>query len=160
MPPPVDDAPLPAPPTAASPSSNATAARIRPTLAELFVAFATIAMSGFGGVLAWSRRMMVDQRGWMTPDEFNEAYAVCQFLPGPNIVNFSVVFGSRFRGPPGAMVALLGLLGPPVVIVIFFGFLYARFGEIDALRRMLIGVAAAAAGLIIGTAGKMAQPLF
>lgn len=131
-----------------------------PTLSELFIAFVIIALSGFGGTLAWSRRMIVEQRRWMTSDEFNEAYALCQFLPGPNIVNFSVVFGSRFRGPAGAAVAFLGLLGPPVVIVTIIAVLYSYFGELPALQRMLIGVSAAAAGLIAATAAKMAEPLF
>jgi chromate transporter len=134
-------------------------AKAVPTLAEIFVAFAAIALYGFGGVLAWSRRMVVDERKWMTPEEFNEAYAVCQFLPGPNVVNFSVVFGSRFRGPVGAVVALFGLMGPPVVIVLLIGALYARFGEIAALQRAFGGMTAAAAGLVIGIVAKMAQPL-
>jgi chromate transporter len=131
-----------------------------PTLPDLFVAFAMISLQGFGGVLAWSRRMLVDERRWMTPAEFNDAYALCQFLPGPNVVNLSVVFGRKIRGPVGAVVALFGLLGPPFVIVTLIGMLYSYYGEIAALQRMLIGVAAAAAGLIIGTGAKMALPLF
>jgi len=132
----------------------------RPSLAELFVAFATISMYGFGGVLAWSRRMMVEERRWLTPEQFNEAYALCAFLPGPNIVNFSVIFGSRVRGPLGGLTALAGLLGPPMLCIIAIGALYAHFGDLPALRRMLIGVAAAAAGLITATVAKMARPLF
>jgi chromate transporter len=96
----------------------------------------------------------------MTPEEFNDAYALCQFLPGPNVVNLSVVFGRRIRGPVGAAVALVGLIGPPFVIVSFIGLLYSRFGEIAALQHMLFGVAAAAAGLVMGTCAKMARPLF
>jgi chromate transporter len=96
----------------------------------------------------------------MTADEFNEAYALCQFLPGPNVVNLSVVFGRRIRGVPGAAVALLGLLGPPFVIVTLIAAAYAQWGEIAALQRMLLGVAAAAVGLILGTCAKMALPLF
>ena len=119
-----------------------------------------ISLCGFGGVLAWSRRMLVEERRWMTPEEFNDAYALCQFLPGPNVVNLSVVFGRRIRGPVGAAVALLGLIGPPFVIVTLIGLLYAHFGEIAALQRMLTGVAAAAAGLVMGTGAKMALPLF
>jgi chromate transporter len=132
----------------------------RPSIPELFVAFATISLYGFGGVLAWSRLMLVEKRKWMTPAEFNDAYALCQFLPGPNIVNLAVVFGRNIRGVPGALTALVGLVGPSVVIVTFFGLLYATYGEIDALRRMLMGVAAAAAGLIISVSAKMAHPLF
>lgn len=130
-----------------------------PTILELFIAFAIISLSGFGGVLYWSRRMLVEQRKWMTPAEFNDAYALCQILPGPNIVNLSVVFGRSIRGLPGAAVALFGLIGPGMAIVIFFGFLYSLFGTIDALQRMLSGVAAAAAGLVISMTGKMAEPL-
>src|ERR1035437_9959373 len=70
-----------------------------PGLIPLFVAFAKMSLAGFGGVLVWARRGIVDQHRWMTADEFNETYALCHFLPGPNIVNLSVVFGSRFRGP-------------------------------------------------------------
>jgi|SRR6478609_8468489 chromate transporter len=131
-----------------------------PTLLDLLIAFCLISLSGFGGVLYWSRRMMVEERKWLTADEFNEAYALCNFLPGPNIVNFSVVFGRQIAGTAGALVALVGLLGPPFLIVIFFGILYAQYGTIDALQRMFIGVAAAAAGLTLSTTIKMLQPMF
>jgi chromate transporter len=140
--------PAPAPPPVAAPS-----------LLELFTAFALISLYAFGGVLAWSRRMLVDERKWMTPAEFNDAYALCQFLPGPNVVNLSVVFGQRFRGVPGSVAALVGLLGPPFIIVTLIGALYARYGEIATLQRMLIGVALAACGLVFGTAAKMARPM-
>ncbi|WP_291688384.1 chromate transporter [Bradyrhizobium sp.] len=116
-------------------------------------------MSGFGGVLAFARRGIVDQHRWMTAEEFNETFALCHFLPGPNIVNLSVVFGSRFRGVPGSIAAFAGLLGPPVVIVTVLAALYARFGEIDALRRILSGVSCAAVGLLISVVFRMMMPL-
>jgi chromate transporter len=130
-----------------------------PGLLALFVAFALISLYGFGGVLYWSRRMMVDERKWMSPEAFNEAYALCNFLPGPNIVNFSVVFGRQMAGTAGALTALVGLVGPPFLLVLIFGVLYSAYGDIAALRRILAGVAAAAAGLAISTGVKMAAPL-
>jgi len=130
-----------------------------PTLTQILVSFSLISLYGFGGVLAWSRRMMVEERRWMTPEEFNDAYSLCQFLPGPNIVNLSVVFGSRVRGATGAAMALAGLLLPPVVIVTVLGVLYASYGEVAAIGQALAAVAAAAAGLLIATVGKMAAPL-
>ncbi len=130
-----------------------------PNLTELFFGFAKCSLSGFGGVLPFARRMVVEERRWMTPQEFNEAFALAHFLPGPNIVNFSVVFGSRLRGRIGAVVAFAGLMGPPVLVVILLGILYTLYGEIDALRRILGGIAAAAAGLIAATAIKMAEPV-
>jgi chromate transporter len=132
---------------------------IAPNPLELFIAFSLISVYGFGGVLYWSRRMMVDERKWMTAEEFNEAYVLCNFLPGPNIVNFSVVFGRQVGGTVGALVALLGLLGPPFLLVTLLSLLYAYYGEVAALQRVLAGVAAAAAGLTISTGLKMAGPL-
>jgi chromate transporter len=134
--------------------------QVQPTLGEIFIAFAKISLSGFGGVLAWSRRMMVEERKWLTPEQFNETYALCSFLPGGNVLNFSVVVGSRFRGPLGSVVAFAGLMGPPVLLVLVIGAIYAHYGDLPALRRMLGGVAAAAAGLMLATVAKMARPLF
>jgi len=136
------------------------AAHPQPGLSELFIAFASLSVAGFGGVLPWARRAVVEQRKWLTAEEFNEAFAFSQLLPGPNIVNFSVIFGSRLRGAAGAAVALTGLLGPPLVIVTTLAMLYVRYGEIAWLQRVLGGLAAAAAGLIIATVAKMAKPLF
>ncbi len=96
----------------------------------------------------------------MTAQDFNEAFALSQFLPGPNVINFSVVFGARFGGARGAAVALGGLLGPPLAIVMVLAVLYARFGDIEALSRILTGVTAAATGLLIAVVAKMAEPLF
>lgn len=130
-----------------------------PSLPELFRSFASMSLHGFGGVLPWARRVIVEDKRWMTAQEFNEAFAMSQFLPGANVVNLAVVFGGRLHGAAGAAVALAGLLIPPVVIVLILGTLYARFGDIDALQRVLGGVAAAAAGLIAAIVIKMAQPL-
>ena len=130
-----------------------------PGVIALFVAFAKMSLAGFGGVLAFARRGIVEQHKWMTAEEFNETFALCHFLPGPNIVNLSVVFGSRFRGIAGGVAAFAGLVGPPVVIVTILAALYARFGEIDALRRILAGVSCAAVGLLISVVFRMMLPL-
>src|SRR5580700_2807865 len=130
-----------------------------PTLVELFLAFAKMSLAGFGGVLVWARRGIVDQHRWMTADEFNETFALCHFLPGPNIVNLTFVFGSRLRGIAGAIAAFAGLVGPPVVIVTVLAALYQRYGEIDALRRILAGVSCAAVGLLIAVVFRMMMPL-
>ncbi|HEY5067421.1 MAG TPA: chromate transporter [Xanthobacteraceae bacterium] len=150
------------PGSAEPPASPLSAApqQPQPTLTELFTAFAKISLSGFGGVLAWSRRMMVEERKWLTAEQFNETYALCSFLPGGNVLNFSVVFGARFGGVRGALVAVAGLMGPPLLLVLVIASIYARYGDLPPLRRALTGVAAAAAGLMIATVAKMAQPLF
>src|SRR3974377_1137802 len=113
-----------APPKEA-PNAPTAAAPPRPSIAELFTAFAAISLSGFGGVLAWARRVMVERRRWFTAEQFNEAFALCAFLPGGNMVNFAVIFGTRMRGPLGGLAAVAGLLGPPMALVIAVGALCA-----------------------------------
>jgi chromate transporter len=145
-------------PPAAVPALNVTTA-VPPSLIALFMAFAKMSLAGFGGVLVWARRGIVEQHRWMTADEFNETFALCHFLPGPNIVNFTMVFGSRFRGIAGGIAAFAGLLGPPALLVTALAALYQYFGEIDALRRVLAGVSCAAIGLLIATVFRMMTPL-
>ena len=153
MPPDSPPAAVPAPDLPTSNQPN------QPGLFELFVAFAKMSLAGFGGVLYWARRGIVEQHRWMTAEEFNETYALCHFLPGPNIVNLSVVFGSRFRGIAGGIAAFAGLVGPPMVVAMVLAALYARYGEIDALRRILAGVSCAAVGLLLATVLRMMMPL-
>jgi chromate transporter len=131
-----------------------------PSHAELFFAFFKITLSGFGGTLPWTRRMFVEEKRWLTAQEFNDVYALCQFLPGPNIVNLTAVFGSRMRGPTGALAAWSGFLLVPFCVMLAAAILYERYGDVEAMRRVLTGIAPAAAGLIIATVAKMAAPMF
>ena len=130
-----------------------------PSLAALFVAFAKMSLAGFGGVLVWARRGIVDRHRWMTAEEFNETFALCHFLPGPNIVNLSMVFGSRLRGLAGGIAAFAGLLAPPMLIITVLAVLYAHYGELEILRRILAGVSCAAVGLLIAVVFRMMMPL-
>lgn len=142
---------MPAPPSAGTP---------HPTLAELFVAFVRITVSGFGGALPWTRRMFVDRKKWLTPEEFNDSYALCQVLPGPNIVNFAAVFGSRMRGAGGALAAWTGFLLLPFTVMVVAAIFYRHYGDVRAVRDVLAGIAPAAAGLLLATAAQMAAPVF
>jgi chromate transporter len=134
--------------------------RVNPTLSELLRAFVQVSLSGFGGAFPWARRTLVERRRWMSAEEFNEAFALSQFLPGPNTVNFAVVFGMRFGGAAGAVLAVIGLMGPPLVIVTALAFFYERYGDLATLGHILAGIAAAAAGLLIAVIARMAEPLF
>jgi len=142
-----------------APRISAATSQPPPGVVALFFAFAKMSLAGFGGALAFARRGIVDEHRWMTADEFNETYALCHFLPGPNVVNLSVVFGARFRGVIGGIAAFAGLIGPPMVIVTIVGALYMRYGEIDALRRILTGVTCGAIGLLIAAVFRMMLPL-
>src|SRR5579864_6351253 len=100
------------------------------------MAFATIAACGFGGVLAWARYVIVKKRGWLSPEEFNEQFALCQVLPGGNILNFAVMYGCRCAGAPGSLAAVLGLVGPPVILMIIAGTLYRGYGAVPMLHSL------------------------
>ncbi len=130
-----------------------------PGLATMFVAFFKIGIVGFGGVLPWLRQMVVEQRRWLTAAEFNDMLALCQFLPGPNVVNVSVATGARFGGVFGSLACLLGLLAAPMAIVIALGGVFARYGHIPAVAHAFEGLSAAAAGLVVAMAVKIAAPL-
>ena len=139
--------------------SPAPLAADAPTKRELFLGFLLVGLQGFGGVLPFARRMLVEQRRWLGDREFTEVLSLSQFLPGPNIVNVSIIVGNRFRGPLGSIAATLGLMLMPFVIVLALAALYARFADLTAVRGATAGVSAAATGLIIATGLKMARPL-
>jgi chromate transporter len=146
---------MPSPATTADSVASASP----PGVAAIFLGFFSISIMGFGGVLPWARRLIVERRQWLTGDEFTELLSLCQFLPGPNIVNLSVALGARFRGIPGAIAGLFGMMGAPMCTVIVLGALYERYGHLPDLRNILAGIAAAAAGLIIATVAKIGLPL-
>ena len=141
------------------PESASVSSASRPPLSKLFLGFLTIALIGFGGVLPWARMVLVEKRKWLSDEQFANDLALAQFLPGPNIVNLSVLIGSRFHGPLGAFVSVVGLVGAPIVLMIACGALYARYHDVSWLRGSLAGLGAAAAGLLISLALKLAVPL-
>ncbi len=129
------------------------------TSGALFWGFLKIGVSGFGGVLPFAHRMLVERLRWVTEREFTEALSLGQFLPGPNIVNVAVIIGRRFQGPVGAVAATLGLMLMPLAIVVLLAMLFAEFAHVDAVRGACSGVSAAASGLVLGMALKMARPM-
>ena len=129
------------------------------SLRELFLGFLSIGARSFGGVMPWAHRVMVEERRWITEADFAETIGLCQFLPGPNIGNASIVLGKRWFGLRGALVAFLGLFGPPFIWVLALAMLYADFASDPLMRAIVTGVGAAGAGLFIGTAIKLARAL-
>ena len=136
-----------------------TTKHVAPDVGELFTGFFILGLTGFGGVLPLARHMMVEKRGWLTGAEFTDLLGLCQFLPGGNIINMSVAVGLKFRGIPGALASILGLIAVPTAVVIGLGVIYGRFADDPVVRHLFGGLAAAAAGLLISTAIKIAWPL-
>ncbi len=134
-------------------------ARSDVTRRALYATFFKIGISGFGGVGAWARRVIVEERGWLDDREYADVLALCQVLPGPNVGNVAVTIGDRFHGAIGSLLALGGLMTGPVAIILILAGLYDRFGAVPSVNGAIGGVAAAAAGLSIGTALKMIERL-
>lgn len=122
------------------------------------MAFTRISLFSVGGAtMAWIRDETVKKRGWLSEDEFAQAVAVCQLLPGANTLNMAVFLGSELRGWMGAMAALLGLITLPFFIVLGLGVAYGRLEQGPLMRSTFAGLGAGAAGVALGTAIQMGR---
>lgn len=121
----------------------------------LFASFLRMGLLGFGGVLPLARQVLVVERRWLDDRAFAEVIGLCQVLPGPNVVNLSVVIGSRTHGPLGALIALSGLLFVPVGLMLAIAYFYASIAQEPLTRNAIAGASAAAAGLILGTGVRL-----
>jgi len=120
---------------------------------RIAIAFNQIALASFGGGLsAWSRQLVVEQRQWMTDEEFLSAMTVCRVLPGANQVNLAVFVGARLRGVPGAIAAIAGLLAAPMLIVLALGAFYIAHRTDASVQAVLRGMTAAAVALSLSMA--------
>lgn len=143
-----------------APSANAARETVAPrSPRELFVAFNSLALQGFGGVLPVAQTELVERRRWLTKQQFVEMLALSQVLPGPNIVNLALMFGDGHFGLRGAFAAMAGLLVVPMIIVLALTALYGQFAEVPLVSGALRGMAAVAAGLVISTACKLSTTL-
>jgi chromate transporter len=129
------------------------------SLTDLFISFTLLALQGFGGVLAVVQRELVERKRWLTREEFIEDWAVAQIMPGPNVVNLSMMIGSRHFGLPGALAALAGMLTFPLIVVLLMALAYSHFADNPGVAGALRGMGAVAAGLIIATGIKLIAAL-
>jgi chromate transporter len=148
---------LPEPPTASAPEDAPLDAPA--SLSDLFFSFTWLALQGFGGVLAVVQREMVENKRWLTREQFIEDWAVAQVMPGPNVVNLSLMIGGRHFGLPGAHAALAGMLAAPLVVVLLLAALYGQFANTASAQGALRGMGAVAAGLITATGIKLIAAL-
>lgn len=129
------------------------------SLADLFISFTFLALQGFGGVMPVVQRELVDNKRWMTQEEFIEDWAVAQIMPGPNVVNLSVIIGERYFGLRGALFAVAGMLCVPLLVVLGLVWIHAQFSAHPGVAGALRGMGAVAAGLIAGAGFKLVGAL-
>ncbi|MEO8656651.1 MAG: chromate transporter [Ramlibacter sp.] len=139
-----------------APIAAPTPVRSQPaSLSDLFFSFTFLALQGFGGVLAVVQRELVEKKQWMTREEFVEDWAVAQILPGPNVINLSMMIGQRHFGLRGALAAIAGMLTFPLILVLGLALVYTRFADDPQVANALRGMGAVAAGLITATGLKL-----
>jgi chromate transporter len=146
---------------AASPHSNLDddSPRSPASPAEIFRVFNRLALQGFGGVLPIAQRELVDRERWLTREQFLELLAVAQVLPGPNVVNLSLIFGDRAFGWRGGLAALGGMILAPLGVVLVLTVAYTRYAQYPTVAGALRGMGAVAAGLIFSTGVKLLPAL-
>ena len=146
---------------ATTPRSNAMPASHGPRISALalFLIFSRITLSAFGGLQFWARRTLVERQRWLTEQEFVDLLALGQLLPGPNVLNVTVMVGYRFAGWVGAAAAVAGLLGWPCLVVIALGVLHQGYGALPLVQQALTGMSAVAVGLLLASVVKMATVL-
>jgi chromate transporter len=137
-----------------------TAVELKLSPLQMFIAFSSLSLSGFGGVMPFAYRALVERREWLSGPDFAALVGVAQVLPGPTICNMAVMVGMRKSGPLGGATALLGMVLGPMVIVLLLGSLYQHVGSFKPVQEALGGMSAVAAGLIFATAVKMARTVF
>lgn len=134
--------------------------RPRPqSLTDLFFSFTLLALQGFGGVLAIVQHELVEKKRWMTREEFVEEWAVAQVMPGPNVVNLSLMIGARYFGWRGALAALAGMLTAPLFIVLLLTLVYTQYADRPEVAGALRGMGAVAAGLITAAGLRLVSTL-
>jgi len=134
--------------------------KLQPTSrTDLFFSFTILALQGFGGVLGVVQRELVERKHWLSNEEFVEDWAVAQIMPGPNVVNLSLMVGSRFFGLSGALAALAGMLTFPLLLLLGLALLYAQVATIPAVVGALRGMSAVTAGMIIATGLRLLSTL-
>jgi len=129
------------------------------SLSDLFWSFNRLALQGFGGVLAIVQRELVEEKKWLSPQEFVEDWAVAQILPGPNVVNLALMIGDRYFGMRGALIALAGMLTFPLLIVLALAAAFAGVSDVPAVQGAMRGMGAVAAGMIAATGLKLLASL-
>jgi chromate transporter len=152
-------APFSAPATPTLPPDAAPARPAPRNKTELFFAFSWLALQGFGGVLAVVQRELVDKKKWLTPEEFVEDWAVAQILPGPNVINLSLMMGDRYFGLRGALAGIAGMLCFPLILVLLVAAAFAGVSDMPQAQGALRGMGAVAAGLVTAAGLRLASAI-
>ena len=130
-------------------SSTGNETDLHPNLLKLFKIFLLAGGLSFGGgAVAYLREYLVRDEGWLDDEGFLGAMEISETLPGLNAVNMAIIMGDNLRGLAGAAVSVIGMLLPGGIVVMVLGILYQSNHSNPDVKRFLLGIAAAAVGLL------------
>lgn len=120
----------------------------RPSASQLFLIFARIGLTSFGGGLSgWMLREFVQRRRLMSEEDFLNGLSIAQALPGVNVTNMAIWIGYKLGGRSGAIACWLGIVVPAAFVIVLIGSLFASLQGFALTHVALGGAAAAAIGL-------------
>ncbi|MGM9941789.1 MAG: chromate transporter [Bulleidia sp.] len=118
---------------------------------EMFLVYLQIGMFSFGGgyaAMPLIQTLCVDQKGWLSMQEFADLTTIAEMTPGPIAVNSATFIGQKLAGFPGALVCTIGCIMPSLVIVLFLAWLYRKYAKLNIVRSVLSSIRPAVVAMI------------
>jgi len=143
----------------ASPKRRETATT-RPTLRALLLYFLRLGALGFGGPIAlvgYMQRDLVEERKWVSKEDYFEGLAFSQLCPGPLAAQLAKYIGWLHGGTLGATLTGVAFILPSFLMVLGLASLYVHFGQLAWIQGMFYGIGAAVSAIIVRTAWKLIQ---
>ena len=139
---------------------DAGAAVAAPNFREASKVWATIGVLSFGGPagqIALMQRMLVDERRWLTQEQFLHALNFCMLLPGPEAMQLATYSGWRLHGWRGGLTAGLLFVLPGAFVILLLSMLYAAYGQVPLVASVFFGVKAAVLAIVVEALLRVAQ---
>jgi chromate transporter len=133
---------------------------VSPTFAEATKVWARIGCLSFGGPagqIALMHREIVDERKWLSEQQFLSALNFCMLLPGPEAMQLATYAGWRLHGVKGGLMAGLLFVLPGALVVLALSMLYAAFGNLPWIEAIFFGVKAAVLAIVIEALLRVAR---
>jgi len=132
----------------------------RATLREFVIYFLKLGTLGFGGPIAlagYMQRDLVDERGWIAPDDYKQGLALAQLAPGPLAAQLAMYLGWVRGRVLGATLVGVAFVAPSFLMVLILAALYLKFGGLAWMQALFYGIGAAVIAIIAWSAARLAR---
>lgn len=127
-------------------------------LIEIFSTFLKLGLFAFGGPAAHIAMMeneFVHDKGWLSQEEFLSLLGFTNLIPGPNSTEMAMLIGQKRAGKKGLLVAGFAFILPAMILVMFIGFLYQRYHELDQIQTIFNTMQPVVMAIILSALVKM-----